>query len=512
MPSTTRPLQSPHAPSSPVTTQPADKAETLDYAGPEVAGPEPEQTKSLSQRTVRGGAWQMAAFAVQNGLRFGSNIVLSRFLSPEIFGLSAITNTVLVGLEQFSDVGVGPSIVQNKKGETEPFLRTAFTIQAIRGVVLLLAGLAVAYPVALYTGKPIVAGLVAVASLSALVAGVRSTAWFRLQRRLRMAELSIVQTGASVLGTAAMIAWAWASPSAWALVVPSVIYAGLLTAASHLMLRDRPDRFGYDREAAGELFGFGGWVFVSTALTFLANSADRFLFAGTVSMAELGIYNIALSLATMPTAVLLRLGMSVVFPALAEVKEQPERFARAFAKVRLPMVLFAGYAAAGLAASGRFFMDAVYPPEYHAAGWMVQILAIMGLLQVLQAPNDAALLAQGKSKLVALAHGCKFAALIIGIYLGLHYGGLAGAVWGVAAAEAVRYVVDTAMVARLGLRNYGRDALLAVWVAASAAGGYFVGASFASPWAGLFVSAGLVTLLWLPALYPAVQFMRNRRG
>ena len=486
-------------------------AAPLDYAGRDLPFEEDEPHHDLGRRTLRGGAWQLASYAVQNVVRFGSNIVLARLLSPDDFGLAAFTTVVLVGLEQFSDVGVAPSIVQNKKGETEPFLRTAFTIQAVRGLVLTLIGLALAYPMARYTGHPIVAGLVAVVVLNSVVGGLRSTAWARLERRVRLGELSIIQTATAVLGTLGVIVWAYFAPSAWALVVPSVVAATVTVVVSHALLRDRRDRFGWDPESARELFGFGSWVFVSTALTFLANSADRFFFAGTVTMAELGTYNIALSLATMSTVVLLRLGMNVVFPALAAVKDDADRFARVFAKVRLPMTLFAGYAAAGLIGGGRFFMEAVYPPQYAAAGWMVQILAVVGFLQVLQAPNDAALLATGRSKLVAVAHFFKFLALAAGIYLGLRWYGLGGAVLGVAFAELVRYVVDTLMVMRINLHNFARDGLLALWVAASAAVGWLVGDLFANDWAALSVSAAVVTVLWLPAMRPVLAWLKNRK-
>ena len=500
-------------PTAPLMDRPpaADAGRTLDYEDRDRHLGDADEGRDLGKRTLQGGAWQLGSYAIQNVVRFGSNIVLARLLTRDDFGLAAFTTVVLVGLEQFSDVGVAPSIVQNKKGETEPFLRTAFTIQLLRGAVLTVVGLALAIPMAKYTGHPIVAGLVAVAVCNSFVGGLRSTAWARLQRRVRLAELSVIQTVIAVVSTLGVIVWAWVAPSAWALVVPSLLGTIVSVAVSHFLLRDRRDRLGWDPESARMLFGFGSWVFVSTALTFCANSADRFLFAGLVDMGELGVYNIALSLATMSTLVLLRLGMSVVFPALATVKDDPERFARVFKKVRLPMVLFAGYAAAGLIGSGRFFMGAVYPPQYAAAGWMVQILAVVGWLQVLQAPNDSALLAVGRSKLVAVAHAFKFVALMAGMYFGLRWHGLAGAVFGVAFAEVVRYVVDTIMVTRINLRNFAGDGLFALWIAGSAAAGWYAGKLCGNDWAALFVSAAVVTVLWLPAMRPVLTWLKNRK-
>ena len=505
-------------------------APALDYAGRDLPFPDnnPAGDGNLAKRAVRGGMWQLGAYGAQNVIRFASNIALTRLLTPDVFGLASITNTAIIGLEQLSDVGVTPSIVQNKNGETEPFLRTAFTIQVVRGILVTLIGVALAYPIGRYTGQPLVTTLLLVTVVGSAIGGFRSTAWARLQRRMRLAEVSVIQTLVNVISVGGVIAWAYVSPTAWALVIPSVLAGLFLTVISHFLIRDRRDAFGWDPAAARALFGFGSWVFVSTALTFFANSADRFLFAGMASMTDLGIYNIALSLATMPTLVLLRLGMSVVFPALAAVKDEPERFARAFGRVRLPMMLFGGYAAAGLIGSGSFFMHAVYPPNYAAAGWMVQILAVVGFLQVVQSANDAGLLATGRSKYVAVAHGCKFLALVAGIYFGLRWYGMPGAVFGVAAAEGVRYVVDTFMARRIGLRNFGFDGLIALWIAGSAAAGWAAGRFFGDGSGAtgighasaaeivhrvtpLLVSAAVVTLLWLPAAKPVVTWLKTRR-
>ena len=44
-------------------------------------------------------------------LRFGFNLVLTRLLLPEVFGLMALVDLFLLGLHMFSDVGLGLSIV-----------------------------------------------------------------------------------------------------------------------------------------------------------------------------------------------------------------------------------------------------------------------------------------------------------------------------------------------------------------------------------------------------------------
>src|SRR5688572_4183028 len=69
----------------------------LDYAGPTVeavervpvmapAGP------SLRSRTIRGSAWTMGGYGAGQVLRFASNLILTRLLAPEMFGLMALVS------------------------------------------------------------------------------------------------------------------------------------------------------------------------------------------------------------------------------------------------------------------------------------------------------------------------------------------------------------------------------------------------------------------------------------
>src|SRR5690606_8194669 len=107
----------------------------------------PQQAKGISNSTVkRGSLWALAGYGGSRVLRIGGNLVLWRLLYPDAFGLIALVNVFITGLTMFSDVGIGPSIVQNPRGDDPAFLNTAWTIQVVRGFILGIAGAALAAP------------------------------------------------------------------------------------------------------------------------------------------------------------------------------------------------------------------------------------------------------------------------------------------------------------------------------------------------------------------------------
>jgi hypothetical protein len=60
----------------------------------------------------------------------------------------ALVNTLRMGLELFSDIGVAQNIVNSKRGDEPTFLNTIWTLQVIRGAVIWFVGLILAFPIA----------------------------------------------------------------------------------------------------------------------------------------------------------------------------------------------------------------------------------------------------------------------------------------------------------------------------------------------------------------------------
>ena len=90
----------------------------------------------LFARALRGSVLTAGSYATAQGLRLISNLILTRLLYPEAFGVMALVSVALVGLQMFSDLGLGPAIAQNPRGDDPDFLNTAFTLNALRGAVL----------------------------------------------------------------------------------------------------------------------------------------------------------------------------------------------------------------------------------------------------------------------------------------------------------------------------------------------------------------------------------------
>ena len=143
--------------------------------------PSTEAFEHLKSKVGRGSLWAVLGFGGGQILRLLGNLVLWRLLYPEAFGLMAIVNVFMLGLLMFSDVGIGPSIIQNERGDDPRYLHTAWTIQVVRGLVLFAVAAAAAVPLSRFYHEPELARLIPVVAVSSILSGFNSTKLFTVR-------------------------------------------------------------------------------------------------------------------------------------------------------------------------------------------------------------------------------------------------------------------------------------------------------------------------------------------
>lgn len=462
----------------------------------------PPEQASLATRATRGMIWTILSHGGSQILRFIANLILTRLLFEEAFGLMALVNIFIMGLALFSDVGIGPSIIQNKRGDEPAFLNTAWTIQVVRGVALWLLACAGAIPFSMIYDQPSLASIIPVAGLAALVLGLSSTKLFTLNRQLYVGRLAIIELTSQAVGIVVMIVWALLDRSVWALVAGVLTTDTFKAVLSHVALPGIRNRFHWNRDDAKSLFRFGRWIFVSTASMFLANQSDRLIFAKLIPMALLGVYHIGFTLANIPTQALSQLGYRIVFPLFSRVNEAKGDLPGTFKRVRWPMLVFAGWVLSGFIAGGSTIVEILYDDRYLGAGWIVQMVSLGCWFSIIEVVYGSALLATGRSGWVAVATMTKFLSMLALIPLGHHLFQFPGAVAGMVAADSLKMLVAYVGAPRAGLRGWpGELALSGVVLLATVVGGLFdagiawFDGHIALRAVAVFVS---VSLIWCP--------------
>ncbi len=411
-----------------------------------------------SKQIVRGALWTIGTYGASVGLRFGSNVILSRLVVPEVFGVMLIIGTLRNGIELLSDVGIGQNIVQNPKGDQRDFIDVAWTIQMLRGVLLFSLLFVLAAPLGQLYQLP--GAAIQLSAVSLALVGASSVSIYLLQRRLRFAQSSLFDLGIDAIGAVLVVALAWISPTFWSLIVANILTIAIRTGASYL-LPDARNWFAWQRDHAREIIHFGKWIYLSSLLTYLCASFDRLFLGQSIPLALLGIYGIARNVADLPAVLFTRLGHSLVFPVIASSQEAPRDQLRArIAPLRFKLLLCCAVCIALGASVADFAIMIIYDARYHEAAWMLPVMLLGVWFGILCSMNEYALLGLGKPLYGASGNLAKLLCLVIGIPVGLHVYGLLGAILAVALGDICRYVPILFGQRRERLSFRGQDLLL----------------------------------------------------
>jgi O-antigen/teichoic acid export membrane protein len=404
---------------------------------------------SLARRSAK---WILAGQVASQGLRLVTSVVLARLLFPEAFGLMAVVAAFLFGLQMFSDVGVGPSIVQSERGDDPAFLRTAWTIQVLRGAAVAAGAVALSWPVAAFYGEPQLRPLLAVSGLRALVQGFQSVAGFRLQRRLTLGPVVRLEVVAQVVQAVVTVAWALVHRSVWALVGGMLVGSAVSTVLGHLWLPAFRHRFHWDRDAARRLSRFGRWIFLSSVLAWIALQTDRILLGRFLGLATLGVYSVALRFTEALGGLQARLTHSVMFPLFSTAaRSDPAALADRYYRVRRRVDPLLLPLSALLAVGGDWVVDLLYDPRYEAAGWMLRVVAVHVALSFVVGTHETLLTSLGESRYGFFHNLTKTIWMTVGVPLSWALWGLQGVLWCVASVELSAVPVLSRALARRGL-------------------------------------------------------------
>jgi O-antigen/teichoic acid export membrane protein len=260
-----------------------------------------------------------------------------------------------------------------------------------------------AQPLASFYEEPLLAAILPVAGLTALIDGLRSTRSEVLTRRMQLGRLTVLALCTQVVNLIIIALLAWEMRSVWALVIGNLCASVLTVILSHTALPGQPNRFRIEREAFLTLFRYGKYIFLATIAGFLVSQGDRAILGKYISLTDLGIYNIAYFLASVPGLLGNVVSNRILFPLYAQLPtwENPDNRRKvAQARFLVSGVLFFGSAVLGL--TGVWLIELLYDPRYHGAGPTLVLIVLGALPGIIVQSYISLLLAAGQSGRYAL--------------------------------------------------------------------------------------------------------------
>lgn len=398
-----------------------------------------ELGKSLA---VRGSLWSSVGFGGSQLIRLISNLLLTRLLAPEIFGLMALVQVALQALKMMSDVGVSTAVMVGKHGNDLDYLNSAWTIQVIRGGLIWALCCVAAYPMSLVYEAPELLLLIPVVGFSAVFQGFTSPAVLTLKRQIAIKKLLSWQISTQLLTTLITILGAWYLRSIWGIALGGLLGAALTCILSYRLGEKSKLVFKLDSKAVAEIVHFGKWIFVSSFVSFIINKGDIFILGVFLSKTDLGVFSIAAIWSKMALELLVKVNQEVMTPLYAAAFRENRGSVKAKIKntriILLSLTLPAIWLMIIIAPA---LIEFLYDERYLQAGWMLQILAIGSIGAAVTLTSSNALLSFSDSfgyMVFQISGGLLLVACML---IGGAQFGVIGIITGVAVAKFASYPV-----------------------------------------------------------------------
>jgi O-antigen/teichoic acid export membrane protein len=382
---------------------------------------------TLSERTIRATPWRSGSLLAQGALQFGFGVVLARMLPPEDFGLAALALVVVGFVATLAELGLTAAVIYLRPLSTR-HIRVSFTLSLVLAAALGGAMFLLAPFLAGFFDHPMLPAIFrAEASLFVLTA-MGTTARALLHRRLDFRRLFLVEVGGYIGGYAVVaVPLAALGFGVWSLVI-GILTQAALTSGLALVLSPHPLTPLLVARESQQLLSYGGVTTLNGAVGYWSRAADSLVVGRMLGTVELGLYNRAFNVITVPLSYLGTALTGVLFPVMAEVRSDLRRLRNAYLLSVQVTAMIAAPLCGWVLVAAPHIIRGLYGPGWEGAIAPLRVLAAGGMFRSVY--HVAAALTHASANVMAeVRRQVVFAALVA-------LGGLVGASWGIAGVAA----------------------------------------------------------------------------
>ena len=378
-------------------------------------------SEPLSKRVVKGGLWIFALRALNRGFGFLRTIVLARLLAPQDFGLLGVALVAIGALEAFSQTGFYAALIQ-KKDNIEGYLDTAWTVSAIRGLLMFLVLFASAPLIARFFDSEQVILVIRVFSISILLAGFINIGIVFFQKDMEFDKQFIYETSGTLVDVIVAISLAFMLQNVWALVWGGLAANFVRFVVSYLLHPYRP-RFSLEKEKFQELFSFGKWLLGSSVLIYLITQGDNIVVGKLLGVTYLGLYGIAYRVSNMPATEIAKTISQVTFPENVEIQDDKVQMTKGFLRALQSSLIIGVPFAIIVFVLAEPLTIVVLGDKWRPIIPALKVLSIAGVMRCATSTMGPVFLAVGKPYLTTVGQVIRFVMLAVSIFpFTVHWG------------------------------------------------------------------------------------------
>lgn len=370
-----------------------------------------------------GSSFLIGAHVTQTFLRFASNLVLTRLLAPEDYGVVGIMISVAYILQLVSDMGLRTYVIRHEHARDE-LLQSVWTIRLIRNLIIsVIMFFGAGFMASLYDA-PQVTMAIRVYSFIFILEALTSMSPYVTERARGVIRMTVVEFARFLLTTISAIIAAYFLRNYWAIVWSMFVGQFFMLFAAYFFLEGPPIRLRLEKEHFKDLWNYWRIIIPASLITIVLSQTNTFVMANYFPISELGKFALAMTIATAVVTLTQEFVVRVFFPAFAEAnRKAPETAAAVFYDARRWVTMLLAFGLGGLIGGAELLVRILFNDLYLGAGVYLALLCIKPLALLATFPAEQAIIAKGFIKISLISNVLRFIwILIAGPIAYLQYG------------------------------------------------------------------------------------------
>jgi len=354
---------------------------------------------NLISKIKKGFLWAGVGSFTGRGIQFIIDIILSRILLPEDFGLIAIGLAVLNISEMLTETGFGSALIQ-KKGDINQHLNTAWTMELIKSFFLFIIIFMLAKPLANFYNDISIINILRGISFLFLLKGFKNVGVLYFRKNLEINKLVILETVPSIFQLFLIIPMAYYLQNAWLIIFG--VYARRIAelALSYWMHPHRP-KLEFHSDYFMELFNFGKWIF-SISIIGAINKNFVPLFIGKYFNIEtLGYFNRAELLSILLFRVLSEIIWKVGYPLMSQLQSEYNKLKKIYLDLFFILIYFCIPLTMCLILFSEELVHNIFSEKWLGSVSMLKMLLFAGFISFVGTISSIVIQSIGKPKISA---------------------------------------------------------------------------------------------------------------
>ena len=353
----------------------------------------------------------------------GSTAILSRLLTPEDFGVSALVLTLVTVMAVFVGAPFEEALAQ-RRGLKRAHVEAALAASLAAGLALIALSVPLGFALAAAYGEPAMAALLPVAAVSILFSGHGDVMTALARRRRRFNDVAFANLASHAIGLTLAVAIGFAGAGVWALIGVRLFVA--MARAALLQMKFGPlvlPRWSTSR--VRELARFAGFSLLARLADNLTYLAFNNVVGAAYGLTVLGYVNMAMRLVEPVRGAVIAIAHNLAFSFFAREAKDEARLAETVAAISSRAAYLVAPMFFGLAAVAPALVPLVAGPGWDEAIHVSTFLALGAAVSLPARLIFTSLSARARPEFGLMSSVLGFLASLVVLIAGIPFGPIA---------------------------------------------------------------------------------------